>query len=69
MIIGGNALVYCLPCLMLLIAGAARGEGVRRRLGSLYERLGAEKKQPRSVPIATAHLPAAACVFAIAVLA
>jgi Sap, sulfolipid-1-addressing protein len=68
-IIAGYALVYCLPCLLLLIAGAVRGERVRRRLGSLYERLGAEKKQPRSVPIAAGYLAAAAGVFAIAVLA
>ncbi|MEV6492704.1 GAP family protein, partial [Actinoplanes sp. NPDC051633] len=68
-IIAGYALIYCLPCLLLLIAGAARGDRVRRRLGSLYERLGAEKKQPRSVPIAAGYLVAAAGVFTIAALA
>lgn len=66
-IIAGYALVYCLPCLLLLIAGAARGERVRRRLGTLYKRLGAEKKQPRSVPIAVGYLIAAAGVLTIAV--
>lgn len=69
MIIAGYALVYCLPCLLLLIAGAARGDRVRRRLGTLYERLGAEKKQPHSVPIAAGYLIAAAGVLTIAVLA
>jgi len=69
MIIAGYAMVYCLPCLLLLIAGAARGERVRRRLGTLYERLGAEKKQPRSVPIAAGYLIAAAGVLTIAGLA
>ena len=68
-IIAGYALVYCLPCLLLLIAGATRGDRVRRRLGSLYERLGAEKKQPRSVPIAAGYLVAAAIVLTIAVRA
>jgi hypothetical protein len=68
-IIAGYALVYCLPCLLLLIAGATRGDRVRRRLGSLYERLGAEKEQPRSVPAAAGHLVAAAGVLTIAVLA
>jgi hypothetical protein len=68
-IIAGYALIYCLPCLLLLVAGAARGDGVRRRLGTLYERLGAEKKQPRSVPIAAGYLIAAAGVLVIAVLA
>jgi cytochrome c biogenesis protein CcdA len=67
-IIAGYALVYCLPCL-LLIAGAARGDRVRRRLGALYERLGAEKKQPRSVSIAVGHLAAASVVLTVAVLA
>ncbi|GAB2572937.1 hypothetical protein Aab01nite_82200 [Paractinoplanes abujensis] len=69
LIIAGYAVVYCLPCVLLLIAGAARGDRVRRRLGRLYDRLGAEKKQPRSVPIAAGYLIAAAGVFVIAVLA
>jgi cytochrome c biogenesis protein CcdA len=69
LLIAGYALVYCLPCLLLLIAGATRGDRVRRRLGTLYERLGAEKKQPRSVPIAVGYLVAAAGVLTIAVLA
>ncbi|MCA2213519.1 GAP family protein [Jidongwangia harbinensis] len=69
LIIAGYALVYCLPCLLLLIAGALRGDRVRSRLGSLYERLGAEKKLPRSVPIAAGYLVAAVGVLAIVALA
>ena len=69
LIIAGYALVYCLPCLLLLVAGAARGDRVRRRLGALYDRLGAERHQPRSVAIAAGYLIAAAGVFTIAVLA
>ncbi|OLR92611.1 GAP family protein [Actinokineospora bangkokensis] len=68
-IIAGYALVYCLPCLLLLIAGAASGDKVRRRLATLYQRLGGEKRQARSVPIAAGYLLAAAGVFTIAVLA
>jgi cytochrome c biogenesis protein CcdA len=68
LIIASYAVIYCLPCLLLLIAGATRGDRVRRRLGGLYERLGAEKKQPRSVPIAVGYLAAAVGVLAIAVL-
>ncbi len=68
MIVAGYALVYCLPCLLLLVAGAAHGERVRRRLDTLYERLGSEKKQPRSVPVAVGYLIAAAGVLTIAVL-
>ena len=69
LILAGYALVYCLPCLLLLIAGIARGDRVRRRLSALYERLGAEKKQPRSVLIAVGYLVVAAGVLTIAVLA
>ncbi|HLL64632.1 MAG TPA: hypothetical protein VK453_02670 [Micromonosporaceae bacterium] len=54
---------------MLLVAGVARGDRVRRRLGSLYERLGAEKKQPRGVPVAAGHLLVAAGLLTIAVVA
>jgi hypothetical protein len=69
LIIAGYALVYCLPCLLLLIAGATRGDRVRRRLATVYERLGAEKKQPRSVPVAAGYLAAAVGVLTFAVLA
>ncbi|MET7438783.1 GAP family protein [Streptomyces sp. NPDC005496] len=68
LIIAGYALVYCLPCLLLLIAGATHGDRVRRRLGSLYERLGTEKKQPRNVLVAVAFAVASS-VMAIAVTA
>jgi hypothetical protein len=67
-IIAGYALIYCLPCLLLLIAGATRGDRVRR-LGTLYERLGAQKQQPRNVFIATGYLVGAAGVFTVAALA
>lgn len=68
-VIGGYSLLYCLPCLLLLIAGVTHGDRVRRRLGNLYERLGAEKEQPRSVAIAAGYLLAAAGVLAIAISA
>ena len=69
LILAGYALAYCLPCLLLLIAGITRGDRVRRRLSAIYERLGAEKKQPRSVFIAVGYLVVAAGVLTIAVLA
>ena len=69
LILAGYALVYCLPCLLLLIAGITRGDRVRRRLSALYERLGAEKKQPRNVLIAVSYLVVAAGVLTMAVLA
>ncbi len=69
LILAGYALVYCLPCLLLLVAGIVRGDRVRRRLGELYERLGAEKKQPRSVLIAVGYLVAAAGVLTVGIVA
>jgi cytochrome c biogenesis protein CcdA len=69
LIIAGYALVYCLPCLLLLVAGATSGDQVRRRLSSLYDRLGSEKEQPRSVPVAAGYFGAAAGLLAIGFLA
>ncbi|MFI9123539.1 GAP family protein [Streptomyces bikiniensis] len=65
-ILAGYALVYCLPCLLLLVAGALYGDRVRRRLDGLYARIGAEKEQPRSVPLAVCCLVGAAGVMAVA---
>ncbi len=67
LVLAGHALVYCLPCMLLLAFGAVHGERVRRRLRGVYERLGAERKQPRSVLIAVGYLAAAGGVLAIAV--
>lgn len=46
------ALVYCLPCLFLLAAGATWGERVRGRLDTVYQRFGREKTVRRSIPVA-----------------
>jgi len=51
------------------VALAVTGLRARIRLGTLYERLGGERKQPRSVPIAAGYLVAAADVLTVAVLA
>ncbi|MZE55794.1 hypothetical protein GTY86_31870 [Streptomyces sp. SID5770] len=69
LVLAGYALVYCLPCMLLLVAGATHGDRVRRRLGGLYARLGAEKEQPRSVPTALGCLAVAAAVMTVGVAA
>jgi hypothetical protein len=46
------AVVYCLPCLVLLLIGTLHGEGVRHRLARVYERIGRERTVPRSLPVA-----------------
>ncbi len=65
----GNGLVRVRRTAFTVAAVALAVAGLRRCLSSLYERLGAEKKQPRNAPIAVGHLAAAAGVLAIAALA
>jgi hypothetical protein len=48
----GYAVVYCLPCLMLLAVGTFHGERVRRRLQRVYDRIGRARTVPRSIPAA-----------------
>ncbi|MFC7844573.1 GAP family protein [Streptomyces sp. NPDC057382] len=66
LVIAAYSLVYCLPCLLLLAAGATHGTRVRDRLGKLYQRIGTEKDQPRSVPVALGYLAAATGVLTVA---
>lgn len=60
------AVVYCLPCLFLLVAGLAWQERVTARLRWVYDRLGGERLQPRSVPAALGLLVLALAVAAFA---
>jgi hypothetical protein len=48
----GYAVVYCLPCLILLLVGQLWGHEVRDRLGGIYRRFGAAREVPRSVGLA-----------------
>ncbi len=66
--LAGYSLVYCLPCVLLLLAGAMRRDRVRKRLHHVYQRLGAAKEQPRNLPVAIVYLTAAGLVFALAAL-
>jgi hypothetical protein len=65
-VLAGYAVVYCLPCLVLLTVGTAHGERVRRRLRRVYDRIGQARTVPRSVPAALSLLLLAATVAAIA---
>jgi Sap, sulfolipid-1-addressing protein len=49
------AVVYCLPCLVLLLIGVLHGERLRHRLRRVYDRIGRERTVPRS-PLAAAGL-------------
>ena len=49
------AVVYCLPCLVLLLIGVLHGERLRHRLRRVSDRIGRERTVPRS-PLAAAGL-------------
>lgn len=51
-VLAGYALVYCLPCLVLLIAGVVWCGRVAAPLQRVYDTLGAERVLPRSVAAA-----------------
>jgi Sap, sulfolipid-1-addressing protein len=52
LVLAGYALVYCAPCLLLLVAGVAWGDHVRSRLKGVYNRFGQAREVPRSIPVA-----------------
>ena len=59
--------IYCLPCLLLLVLGLTRGERVIAALRRLFNRFGTEATLPPSPRWAFAMFAAAAAVLAIAV--
>ena len=65
-ILAGYAIVYCLPCLVLLAVGTLHGERVRRRLQRVYDRIGQARTVPRSIPAALGLVLLGAAVAAIA---
>ncbi|HXV91681.1 MAG TPA: GAP family protein, partial [Pseudonocardia sp.] len=69
LVLAGYSVVYCLPCLLLVAAGAAGGDRVRRRLDPLYRRFGTERDVPRNVPVALGLAALAAGVAGVAVAA
>ena len=65
-VLAGYAIVYCLPCLVLLAVGTLHGERVRRRLQRVYDRIGQARTVPRSIPAALGLVLLGAVVAAIA---
>jgi hypothetical protein len=65
-VLAGYAVVYCLPCLMLLAVGTLHGERMRRRLQRVYDRIGQARTVPRSIPAALGLVLLGAAVAAIA---
>ena len=65
-VLAGYAVVYCLPCLVLLAVGTLHGERVRRRLQRVYDRIGQARTVPRSFPAALGLVLLGAAVAAIA---
>ncbi|WP_035717525.1 GAP family protein [Gordonia terrae] len=55
-VLAGYALVYCIPCLVLLLVGTIWRHRINGRLQKVYDRLGAARTVPRSVPIAATLL-------------
>ncbi|MGX7828144.1 GAP family protein [Actinokineospora sp. 24-640] len=68
LVLSGYALLYCLPCLVLIAAGAAAGNRVRRRLDGVYSRLGAEKALPANPLVALLWLGLASSLAVLAFL-
>lgn len=66
-VLAGYALVYCLPCLVLLVAGVTAGDRVRGRLGRLHDRFGRARDVPRSIPAALGLGALAAAAAGLAV--
>ncbi len=60
--------VYCLPCLVLLLVGVTRGDRVRARLQGVYDRIGRARTVRRSIPAALLLSAAALGVATVAVV-
>ena len=65
----GYGVVYCLPCLVLLLVAVARGDRVRHRLRDVYDRIGRARTVPRNVPVALLLSTVAVGVATVAVSA
>lgn len=64
LVLAGYTLVYCLPCLVLLVIGLASRERTRERLDRIVERLGTGTVR-RSVPLAVTWFVAAGAVASV----
>ncbi|QJY51159.1 GAP family protein [Pseudonocardia broussonetiae] len=69
LILAGYAVVYCLPCLLLIGAWLAWGERVHRRLDRLYHRFGTAREVPRSLSAAAGLAALSLTVASVAITA
>lgn len=67
LVLAGYALVYCLPCLMLLVMGIAWRRSVTGRLRRVYDWIGGARTVRRSLPAALGLLALAAGLVTLAV--
>ncbi|WP_165067085.1 GAP family protein [Marisediminicola senii] len=65
LVLAGYAVVYCIPCLVLLALGMAHGDTVRARLGKVLTRFSTGTVR-RSVPAAVGLIALAIAVLTIA---
>ncbi|ASN22078.1 GAP family protein [Arthrobacter sp. YN] len=65
LVLAGYAIIYCVPCLILLALGIAHGDKVRERLQKVYDRFATGTTQ-RSVAAAVLYLLLGVGVLAIA---
>ena len=68
-VLAGYAVIYCLPCLLLLVGGAFWGDRVRLRLQGLFDRFGRSKVMPRSLPASLGLAVLAGAVASVAITA
>lgn len=68
-VLAGYAVVYCLPCLLLLAGGAVWGDRVGSRLRGLFDRYGRARVLPRNVPASLALAVLAVGIASVAVTA
>ncbi len=68
-VLAAYSLVYCLPCLVLLVAGVVWRERLRVRLDRVHARFGRAHEQPRNLPAALGLGLLAAAVAGVAVTA
>lgn len=69
LVLAGYAVVYCLPCLVLLTCGALWGDRVRGRLQGLFDRFGRARVMPRSLGAALGLAVLAGAAGSVAVTA
>ncbi len=67
LVLAGYAVIYCLPCLVLLAAGLSRAAAVRGLLRRLHDRFGTAAELPASRGKAVGYFAAAVIVGSIAV--